>query len=290
MKYFAGWVLTLALMGCEAQLERQGVPIAWLVRVDASAALPSTAAWLDSTARPPGNIVVFELLIRRQGPDLWQPSEPDIVQLETLVQKARQRGLTPWVGIRLQALDGSFSIHQDELKVALINGTRFALSELTHRPTLRTLPLICTDLPDGLYPLEDSSGVPSATSVRRRSLSNCVPIGPQLISIERAPSGEHKAAARATHPQLAAEAIRCKQSVVLGPLYLGGRDRLVQLKNALRFWPDSLRIHALIIGTTEPVPAWADSLSSFGLARADADTRALRTWLRDYATHSAPPR
>jgi hypothetical protein len=288
MKYLAGWVLTLALMGCEAKLERQGVPIAWLVRVNAAEAPPSTAAWLDSTARPPGNIVVFELLIRRQGPDLWQLSEPDMVQLETLVQKARQRGLTPWVGIRLQALDGSFSIHQDELKVALINGTRFALWELTHRPTLRNLPLICTDLPAGLYPLEDSAGVTSASSAARRAMSDCVPIGPQLIAITRDPGGEHKAAARTTHPRLAAEALRCKQSVVLGPLYLGGRDRLVQLKNALRFWPDSLRIHALIIGTTEPVPAWADSLSPFGLARADADTDELREWLQEYAIRSRP--
>jgi hypothetical protein len=277
-------------MGCEAKLERQGVPIAWLVRVDASAAPPSTAAWLDSTARPPGNIVVFELLIRRQGPDLWQPSEPDIVQLETLVQKARQRGLTPWIGIRLQALDGSFSIHQDELKVALLYGSRFAQLEIERRPGMRNVPLICTDLPDGRYPLEDSAGVTSASSAARRAMSDCVPIGPQLIAITRDPSGEHKAAARASHPRLAAEALRCKQRVVLGPLYLGGRDRLVQLKNALRFWPDTLRIEALIIGTTEPVPAWVDSLSPFGLARADDDTHALRTWLRDYAAPSVPPR
>jgi hypothetical protein len=288
MKYWAGWVLTLALMGCEAQLERQGVPIAWLVRVDASAAPPSTAAWLDSTALPPGNIVVFELLIRRLSPDLWRPLEADVAQLELLVQKARQRGLKPWVGIRLQTLDGSFSIHQDELKAALLYGSRFAQLEIERRPGMRNLPLICTDLPDGRYPLEDSAGVTSASSAARRAMSDCVPIGPQLIAITRDPGGEHKANARTTHPRLAAEALRCKQSVVLGPLYLGGRDRLVQLKNALRFWPDTLRIEALIIGTTEPVPAWADSLSPFGLARADADTDELREWLQEYAIRSRP--
>jgi hypothetical protein len=49
-----------------------------------------------------------------------------------------------------------------------------------------------------------------------------------------------------------------------------------------------LRIEALIIGTTEPVPAWADSLSPFGLARADADTDELREWLQEYAIRSRP--
>ena len=276
----------LALVGCERPLERAQVPIAWLVPVDTRYA-PADTAWLQQ--RVPGRQVVLALTLRLDSSLRLHLRPHDLAAARQLAAAAARAG---WAR-RLALLHEQPADTGAALSRHLLYAYAHALRALEGLPlsdsavwlVLPSAPQLWpwpgAPLPDSLRPRTLTTRAMSAPSLE--AYAPCPPSGRLGIVLDRPVALAAKAHARRLHPARAAQAVGCGASVLLGPLYLGGSERLLELKNALRFWPDSLRIEALVIGTTEPRPAFVDSLSPFGWAHADPATAELRQWLTDYA-------
>lgn len=105
------------------------------------------------------------------------------------------------------------------------------------------------------------------------------PYSPCLaIAATGALDGDHKAYARQWHTQASALARQSGQPVFLAQTNLLGEDRLLQLKNHLRFWPKRVALQGVVLNTLYPTPSVLDSTSQFGLAH----DREFIAWLRAY--------
>lgn len=274
--FFILSLLALLAWGCSRTLERPGVPIWAGVRLGPELDTLALAAHLDTLRAWGFAGVVLEGTVKATT-DSLAIAPGQLAALRAGQRAATRVGLP--VGFALSAP------HPDSMagwgpKAARAYGV--ALTELLNADRARSPKLAVAGLNfgDAAATLDLPSEQP--TLLLNAQLPGALAPNPTsdylTVAAYGALDGDHKAYARQWHTQASALARQSGQPVFLAQTNLLGENRLLQLKNHLRFWPRDVELKGLVLNTIYPTPSVLDSSSQFGLAH----ERELIAWLRGY--------